>query len=168
MHHSLVSWEIILLYFFSWNFIWFGQKEPIKVHNFRLSIAEISQNLYLNRLLLLKVYKISAKKVSKICFSWHWTVMTCSKKKLIYCFKNDKNLLNFDLSTRNSQNFHCYWFLLWKVCTIWPIKVQRSYLSWHWRVMQNLNKNLFAVSKLTAIWWIFIRALKSLKKLHFD
>ena len=26
------------------------------------------------------------------------------EEKLICCFKNDKNLVNFDLSTRNSQN----------------------------------------------------------------
>ena len=41
LHHSSVSWEITLLYFFSWNFIWFGQKEPIKVQNFRLSTAHV-------------------------------------------------------------------------------------------------------------------------------
>ena len=29
----------ILQYFFSWSFIWFGQKEPIKAQNFRLSTA---------------------------------------------------------------------------------------------------------------------------------
>ena len=37
------------------------------------------------------------------------------EKKLICCFKNDKNLLNFDLSTQNSHNFHFDWFLLCKV-----------------------------------------------------
>ena len=41
MHHSLVSWEITLQYFFSWKFIWFGQKEPIKVQNFRLSAGHV-------------------------------------------------------------------------------------------------------------------------------
>ena len=33
------------------------------------------------------------------------------EKKLI-CFKNNNNLASFDLSTRNSQNFHFDWFLL--------------------------------------------------------
>ena len=42
MHHSSVSWEITLLYFFSWNCTWFGQKEPIKVQNFRLSTAHVN------------------------------------------------------------------------------------------------------------------------------
>ena len=35
------------------------------------------------------------------------------EKLIIYCFKNDKNLVNFDLSTRNSPNFHFDWFLDW-------------------------------------------------------
>ena len=42
------------------------------------------------------------------------------------------------------------------------------YILWYWRVMQNLKKNRFVVSKMTRIWWILIRALKSLKHLHFD
>ena len=41
MHHSSMSWEISLLYFFSWNFIWFLQKEPTTVQNFRLSTAQV-------------------------------------------------------------------------------------------------------------------------------
>ena len=36
------------------------------------------------------------------------------------------------------------------------------------RVVQNLERNLFFVSKMTRIWWILIWALKSLKNLHFD
>ena len=41
MCHSSVSWEITLLYFLCWDFIWFKQKEPIKVENFRLLIAQV-------------------------------------------------------------------------------------------------------------------------------
>ena len=41
MHHSSVSWEITLLYFFSWNCTWLGQKEHNKVQNFRLSNAHM-------------------------------------------------------------------------------------------------------------------------------
>ena len=36
-----MSWEITLLYFFSWKCSWFGQKEPIKVQNLRLSTAHV-------------------------------------------------------------------------------------------------------------------------------
>ena len=41
LHHSSVSCEITLLYFFSWNCTWFGPKEPIKVQYFRLLTAHI-------------------------------------------------------------------------------------------------------------------------------
>ena len=34
LHHCLVSWKIIPLYFFSSNLIYFGQKKPIKVKFF--------------------------------------------------------------------------------------------------------------------------------------
>ena len=38
-----VSWEIILRYFFSWNFIWFLQEQPIKVQNLRnILTAQVS------------------------------------------------------------------------------------------------------------------------------
>ena len=79
------------------------------------------------------------------------------------CFKND-NLVNFDLSCQNSQNFHFDWFLLREVYNVWPKKVQRSYLSWHWRLMQNFKKNWLTVWKITwGIWQFFMRALETLK-----
>ena len=57
----------------------------------------------------------------------------------------------------------------WKYITFQLKQVQRSYASWwYWRLMQNLNKNQFFVSKLTRIWWILMRALKSLQHFHFD
>ena len=91
------------------------------------------------------------------------------EEKLICCFKNDKNLVNFDPSTRKSQNLHFHWFLLCKVFNVWPEKVQRSYLSWHWRVIQNLERNRLVVSKLTrGIWQILTWALESLKNFPFN
>ena len=91
------------------------------------------------------------------------------EEKLICCFKNDKNLVNFDPSTRKSQNLHFHWFLLCKVFNIWPEKVQMSYLSWHWRVIQNLERNRLVVSKLTLeIWRILTWALESLRNFHFN
>ena len=40
-HHSSLSWEVTLRYFFSWNFKWFGQKESIKELNFRFLTAHV-------------------------------------------------------------------------------------------------------------------------------
>ena len=69
-------------------------------------------------------------------------------------FKIDiRNLTNFDLSTR----------LLNKVYIVWAKKVERSYLSWHWRVMQNLKKNSLVAWKMTGIRQIFTRAIESVK-----
>ena len=54
-------------------------------------------------LLLLKVYKVSAKKsVEEIYFMIPKSGAKC-EEKLIFCFKNDKNLVNFDPSTKNSK-----------------------------------------------------------------
>ena len=36
LHHTLVSWNIAPLYFFSSNIIYFGQKQPIKVQIFEI------------------------------------------------------------------------------------------------------------------------------------
>ena len=92
------------------------------------------------------------------------------EEKLISYSKNDKNLVNFDLSTRNSQNFHSDWFRLCKVYNVWPKKSRGvSYLSWHWRVMENLKKNWLVVWKMTwGIWQIFTRALEKSQNWDFD
>ena len=76
-----------------------------------------------------------------------------------------------DCSRKISPNLNFDRLLLLKVCKISTKTVQRSYVSWHWRVMQSLKKNQFVIPKLIRIWWILIRALKILKKLqflHFD
>ena len=86
------------------------------------------------------------------------------EEKLICCLKNDKNLVHFDQITQNSQNYRFGWFLLGKVCKVSPKKVQRSYVSWHWRVMENLKKNCLAVWRMA--WWIrqvFTRVPETLK-----
>ena len=48
------------------------------------------------------------------------------EEKLNCCFTNDKNLLNFDLSTRNSQNFYfigsfCVKFLAFDLKRYWGV-----------------------------------------------
>ena len=45
LHHSSVSWDITRLYFFSWNFTYFQQKEPIKVQiwwNFTWAVKSLT------------------------------------------------------------------------------------------------------------------------------
>ena len=84
-----------------------------------------------------------------------------SEEKLICCFKYDKNLVNFELST---ENFYFDWFFLCKVYNFWPKKVQRSSLPWHWKVMQNLKKNWLVVWKMAwGNWKIFTKTSESLE-----
>ena len=62
------------------------------------SSGEISPNLFFDRLLLLKVYKVSAKKImEEICL-----MIPKSGVKFV---ENDKNLVNFDARTKTSATF---------------------------------------------------------------
>ena len=107
-------------------------------------------------------YKVLAKKYRGVkchdpedwCKIWRKTDTLFQKMTRI--------LWNLTRALKSLQNVHFYLLLLCKVFNVWPKKVQRSYLSWRWRVMRNLKKHWF-VEKMTGIWQIFTRALKSLK-----
>ena len=79
------------------------------------------------------------------------------EEKLTCGLENDmRNLANFHQST-------------WKISNLnlnWPQILQRSYVSWQWRMMQNWKRNWLIISKLTwGTWLIFTQALEHLK--HF-
>ena len=81
-----------------------GAHQTAKFQTFDCS-RKISPNLYFGRLLLLKVYEISAKtSTEELCLM---TLKSDTKfeEKLTCCFKNDKNLVNFDPSTQKSHKF---------------------------------------------------------------
>ena len=70
---------------------------------------------------------------------------------------------------KSLKDFHFNGPCLSKVYIAWAKKVQRNYLSWHWRVTQNLERNPLVVSKLTrGIWQILTRAVESLQNFHFN
>ena len=132
--------------------------------NFHYSTQK-SEKLYIDGLFLSKAYNISAKK------NWGGLcVMTLKgdakfKGKLTCGLKNNfRNLLNFHASSWKSGNLHFDGLLLSKAYKDLDEKVQKSYVSWHWRVMQSLKKNWLLVPKMTwGIWWILMRAVASLK-----
>ena len=72
-------------------------------------------------------------------------------------FKTNRNLTNFDSSTRKSKKLPFNW-LLWPTYIMFELrKVQRSYVWWHWRLMQNLKEKWLVLSKMTCeIWQICI------------
>ena len=135
-----------------------GAHHSAKFQTFDCS-GEISPNLYFDRLLLLKAYKISAEKVQRSYVSWYWRVVQNLKKNQFFVSKIGWILIR---ALKSLKKFRFDWSLLCKVYNIWPKKVQRSYISRHWRVMQNLKKNWLVVWKITwGIWQIFTRALES-------
>ena len=96
-----------------------GTHQSPKFQTFDCS-HEILPNLHFERLLLLNVYKISAKK-------YRWFILHDTEDWW-------KIRRKFDLLFQI--------FLLCKVCNLWAKNFQRSYVTWNWRVMQNfLKKN---------------------------
>ena len=84
------------------------------------------------------------------------------EEKLIYCFKNDKSLVNLTRALESFKNLQSYRSLLWKVHNVWPKKIQRRHDNEG--VMQSLKKNWLMVWKMTwGIWHIFTRAFDFLK-----
>ena len=87
--------------------------------------------------------------------------------KLTCASKNDmKNLVNFHQSTWKSQNWDFDGIFLSKVENVWASNLQRSYVSWQWRMMQNLKRNWLVSSKWTwGIWQILTQTLTKISKL---
>ena len=74
----------------------------------------------------------------------------------------------FLLNTRKSQNLLLNGSLLSKSYKVSAEKTQKSYLSWHRRMMLKVKKNWLVVSNITGgIWWIFAQLWK-VWKLIFD
>ena len=70
------------------------------------------------------------------------------KENWLVAWKNDlRNLLNSNVSSRKSWNLHFDGLLLSQAYKDVDEKVQKSYVSWHWKVMQNLKKNWLLVPK---------------------
>ena len=92
--------------FFNSNITYFLQKELIKVQNFRLSTAHVKfhQICTLTGSFCWKYIKFQLKSTEQLCLM---TLKSDVKfeEKLICCFKNDKNLVNFDRSTQKSKKF---------------------------------------------------------------
>ena len=131
MHHSSVSWEITLLYFFSWNCAWFGQKVPIKVQNFRLLTAHMNfhQMCTLIDSFCLKYIKCFAKNIQRSCVSLPWTLMQILKKNWSVVSKMTRTWWILTRALGSLKNFHFHWLLLCKVFNVWPKKVQLSFMT---------------------------------------
>ena len=78
-----------------------------------------------------------------------------------------KNLINFHTSSRKSENLHFDELILSKAYEVLDKKMRKSYVLWHWRVMQNLKKNgLFGSSDMRNLLNLNANSNKS-ENLHF-
>ena len=140
-----------------------GVHQSAKFRTFDCS-GEIWPNLYVDRLLLLKVQKISTKKTKRIYVVWYWIVEQNLKENQLFVSKMVRFWWILIQAPKSLKDLHFDWFLLCKVYNVWPKKVQRSCIAWLWRVMQNLRRNWLVVWKMTwGIWEIFIKTLESVK-----
>ena len=72
------------------------------------------------------------------------------KGKLTRGLKNDlMKLVNFHPSSQKSENLHFDGLLLPKAYKDLDERVNKSYVSWHWRVMESLKKDWVFVPKMT-------------------
>ena len=66
-------------------------------------------------------------------------------------------------ASKSLKNLHFNGLLLTKVYNAWAKKVQRSYIWWHSRLIQNLKESWLVLPKINwGIWQSFTRALESL------
>ena len=128
------------------------------------------KNFDFNGLLLSKVYTVWAKKVQRSYLSWNSRGiqnLERSRQVLSKLTWGIWHILTWELESL--KNFRFNGLLLSKVHIVWAKKLQRRYLSWYWRVIQNLKENWLVVWKMTwGIWQIFTRALEIVKNWNFN
>ena len=130
------------------------QTLTLRFQKWREELGELSLEhskvwkLYIDGLFLSEVYTVSVR-------NYELCVMTLKgvakfKWKLTCGLKNDiRSLVNFHASSWKFQNLHFDWIHLSEAYKYLDEKVQKSYVSWHWRVMLSLKKNWLLVPKMT-------------------
>ena len=93
------------------------------------------------------------------------------KEKLTFGFKyiRHEEFVEFSPNHSKVQKCHSDGLFLSKVYEFWTKKIQKRYLSQHWRVMQNLKIPNFVVSKMAwgNEWTFIIRGPESIKIVHW-
>ena len=90
------------------------------------------------------------KKVQRSYLSCNWRGMQNLKRNRLVVSKLAQGIWQIlTWALESLKNFHFIRLLLSKLYIVWAKKVQRSYLSWQWRAMQNLKKNRLFAWKMT-------------------
>ena len=103
-------------------------------------------------------------KVQRSCLSWYWGVMQSLTKTDLWFQIWHEEFGEFSPNQSKIWKFHFDRLFLSILYKVWAKNIYRSYLWWHWIVMQNLKNPDLVISKtVRGIWWTFIRVLKRLK-----
>ena len=124
------------------------------------------KNLHFNRLLLSKIFIFfELKKYRGVIF--HKNEEGCKIwREIDLLFQNwHKEFDKFWPEHSKISKVFTLMVSFWEKYILFELKkVERSYLSWHWRVMKNLKENGLVAWKMTwEIWKIFTRTLESVK-----
>ena len=95
-----------------------------------------------------KVYNVDLKKYRGVII--HDTEKSCkieSCKNWLVVWKITWRNWQMTRELENLKYLHFNGLLLTKVYNVWAKKVQRSYVWWHWILMENLKENLTCVFK---------------------
>ena len=86
----------------------------------------------------MKKYKrVTSHDAEEWCVVWRKTIMALGSKNGM------RNLVNFNASSSKSENLHFDVGLLLSIAyKVSPKKVQKSYLSWHWKKDPNFEEKL--------------------------
>ena len=92
------------------------------------------------------------------------------KGKLILFLKKEiRYLVKFHANSQKSENLHFVGIILSKAYIDLNEKAQKSYVSWHWRVIQSLKKSVKFGSKSDMRNFVnFNASRRECKNLHFD
>ena len=169
-YDSLVSWDKTPSHFFSWNFIHFQKSSLLKYEFGEISPEQSNVwNFALWWAPFVKIKKVSAKKVQKTSPIALKSYAKFKRKTDLWLQIWHEEFGEFSPNYSKVRKFYFDGLFLSKVFEVWAKKIQRSYLSWHWTVMQNLKNPDLVVSNMAwRIGWTFIiRASISLKIVHW-
>ena len=102
--------------------------------------SKVSKNFHFNRLHLRRVYIAWAKKVQRNYLSWNWKrIQNLERNRLVVSkfTQGISEILNWALESL--KNIHFNGLFLSKVYIVWAKKMQRNYLSWHWKTWRKTD-----------------------------
>ena len=128
-----------------------------------------SKKFCFNGFLVTKVQHVWAKKVQTSYLSWHWRVMRNLRKTDLWLKKWHEKLGKFPAELLKLSKLGIWWDSLVQSRKCMTLKFTEGYVSWQWRIMQNLKRDWLVISKLTwVIWRILTQELEYLKNLLFN